>query len=182
MSEFIKILWSCFYFQNEENPCNDEDLVSKRDEKEDEDGAEKGRNPSGDGIENDDRQKSSRLSPDEELARLEKRAQAIREMLRAVEEEEARLRAEKQQETGTDAKIESDVQDSEPHQEPDKSVDDGDVDESKELETTGEEAPNESESNLAIEVIPDLLISRVVEDDEDSIDRELKGSDWCCNL
>lgn len=133
------------------------------------------RNPSEDGIENDDRQKSegsSRLSPDEELIQLERKAKAIREMLKAVEEEEARLRAQKLQDT--EQKDRDQV-------EPELNEMSDLADEQQQLQQDG--APklfvdSDGQPKSLTEIESDLLINRIGDDDdEDSIDRELKGMD-----
>lgn len=110
-----------------------------------------------DGIANEDKQKS-RLSPDDELAKLEKKAQAIRDMLRAVEEEEVRLRSQMVHQTENP---ENENRESEQGKDSDKSSD------------TSQEEP--SRENVGSIHGPDLLMDQVV--DEDSLDRELKGLD-----
>lgn len=86
-------------------------------------------------------------------------------MLRAVEEEEAKLRAKKLQES------ECDVQKSETTE---SSGSSDDVCKEEKIENLEED---ERGSKLETVIESDLLISRVVDDDEDSIDRELKGLD-----
>lgn len=116
---------------------------------------------------NDDRQKS-RLSPDEELAILEREAQAIRAKLRAIEEQEARLRSQKAHQTDTEEAVNE------------KQVT-GQEEAVNEQETGQEESNQESshtscspENGASIHG-SDLLMDPVV--DEDSLDRELKGLD-----
>lgn len=105
-------------------------------------------------VKNDNRQKS-RLSPDEELAKLEKKAQTIREMLLAVEEEEARLRALMVHPTNTE----------EPKEE--------NQEREQNLEKLDDTSCSPGNSNAVHDT--ELLINPV--SDEDSLDRELKGSD-----
>lgn len=119
-----------------------------------------------DGVENDYRQKiegSSRLSPDDELMQLEKKARAIREMLKAVEEEEARLRAQKLHDNA------------EPRESSGKKQ--GENNESQ-PETSENVVDGADDPKILSEIESDLLINRIVnDDDDDSIDRELKGLD-----
>lgn len=133
------------------------------------------------------------MSPDEELAQLEKKAQAIREMLKAVEEEEARLRVQKRKESEEQdvEATESDVHESDANkddvqgddaQQPDEliaqssSLDDEVSQEKDNSQLEERDVPDGVLKNVT-EIDSELVISRVADDDEDSIDRELKGLD-----
>lgn len=134
------------------------------------------------------------MSPDEELAQLEKKAQVIREMLKAVEEEEERIRVQKQEESEEQdvEATESDVHERDANkddvqgddaQQPDEligqSSSQDEVSQEKNNSQVEEKFSHAVDGELknVTEIDSELWISRVADDDEDSIDRELKGFD-----